>query len=223
MAGFVLLQVQSSRSRRNWSRPGLSGGRPGLRWHRAHWFDSEGVRVSGEQGGGVGIGAWCVRSAVVLCACVRSLHVVAVAQTSIRHNKLFNPIARKTRSGLTVALCGKEPQQSLSGLGVELRMVRSLESIAGFSTRYRTSSPSSDERDRITEQMDAYDRQVKETQEQLERSAQQQERTANLLDRQERLYAEQERLQRRFAATAVLRVHSGEHGECAARRRCRRG
>lgn len=72
--------------------------------------------------------------------------------------------------------------------------------IAGFSTRYRTSSSSSDERDRITEQMDAYDRQVKETQEQLERSAQQQERTANLLDRQERLYAEQERLQRRFAA-----------------------
>jgi biopolymer transport protein ExbB/TolQ len=72
--------------------------------------------------------------------------------------------------------------------------------IASFSTRYRSSSPSSDERHRMAEQMDAYDRQVKETQEQLERSAQQQERTAILLDRQERLYAEQEQLQRRFAA-----------------------
>ncbi|HEY0683642.1 MAG TPA: hypothetical protein VGD45_15020 [Steroidobacter sp.] len=72
--------------------------------------------------------------------------------------------------------------------------------IASFSTRHRGSSSSSEERDRMTQQMDAYDRQVKEAQEQLERSAQQQERTANLLDRQERLYAEQEQLQRRFAA-----------------------
>ncbi|WP_116812345.1 hypothetical protein [Steroidobacter cummioxidans] len=72
--------------------------------------------------------------------------------------------------------------------------------IASFSSRHRSGSPSFDDRGRMTEQMDAYDRQVKETQEQLERSAQQQERTANLLDRQERLYAEQEQLQRRFAA-----------------------
>ncbi len=72
--------------------------------------------------------------------------------------------------------------------------------IASFSTRYRSSSPSVDERGRMTEQMDAYDRQVKQTQEQLERSAQQQERTEKLLDRQERLYAEQEQLQGRFAA-----------------------
>jgi hypothetical protein len=72
--------------------------------------------------------------------------------------------------------------------------------IASFSTRHRSGAPSFDDRTRMTQQMDAYDRQVKETQEQLARSAQQQERAANLLDRQERLYAEQEQLQKRFAA-----------------------
>lgn len=72
--------------------------------------------------------------------------------------------------------------------------------IASFSTRHRGSSPSSDENTRITEQMDAYDKQTKEVQEQLERTAQQQERAAKLLETQERLYAEQERLQKRFAA-----------------------
>jgi len=72
--------------------------------------------------------------------------------------------------------------------------------IASFSTRYRSGAPSSDERDRIAEQMDTYDRQTKETQKQLERVAQQQERAAQLLDTQERLYAEQEQLQKRFAA-----------------------
>jgi predicted nuclease with TOPRIM domain len=71
--------------------------------------------------------------------------------------------------------------------------------IASFSTRDRGSS-SSDGRERMTEQMDAYDRQVREAQEQLDRSAQQQERNAKLLDRQERMYAEQEQLQKRFAA-----------------------
>ena len=71
--------------------------------------------------------------------------------------------------------------------------------IASFSTRNRGDS-SAEDRERMTEQMDAYDRQVKEAQEQLERSAQQQERNAKLLDRQERLYAEQEQLQKRFAA-----------------------
>lgn len=72
--------------------------------------------------------------------------------------------------------------------------------IGSFSTRYRSSSPSSDESARITDQMDTYDKQAKEAQEQLERSAQQQERTAKLLDRQERLYSEQEQLQKRFSA-----------------------
>lgn len=72
--------------------------------------------------------------------------------------------------------------------------------IASFSTRHRSSSSSSDQSARVTEQMDAYDKQAREVQEQLERSAQQQERTAKLLDTQERLYAEQEQLQKRFAA-----------------------
>jgi hypothetical protein len=72
--------------------------------------------------------------------------------------------------------------------------------IGSFSTRCRSSSPSFSEGGRVTEQMDAYDRQMKETQEQLQRSAQLQERSAILLDTQERLYTEQEQLQRRFAA-----------------------
>ncbi len=71
---------------------------------------------------------------------------------------------------------------------------------ASFSTRYRSGSTSSNESARVTEQMDAYDKQAREVQEQLERSAQQQERTAKLNDTQERLYAEQEQLQKRFAA-----------------------
>ena len=69
--------------------------------------------------------------------------------------------------------------------------------IASFSTRH---SSSSDDRARIAEQMDVYDRQVKRAQEQLDFNAQQQERAAKLLSTQERLYAEQERLQKRFAA-----------------------
>jgi hypothetical protein len=72
--------------------------------------------------------------------------------------------------------------------------------IAGFSTRHRGSSPSAHENVRITEQMDAYDKQTKKVQEQLEHTAQQQERSAKLLDTQEQLYAEQEKLQKRFAA-----------------------
>lgn len=72
--------------------------------------------------------------------------------------------------------------------------------IASFSTRHRSSSPSSDESAAMAERMDIYDKQANQVQEQLERSAQQQERTARLLETQERLYAEQERLQKRFAA-----------------------
>ena len=72
--------------------------------------------------------------------------------------------------------------------------------IASFSTRYRNNPSSYDDSARVTEQMDAYEKQVKEVQEQLERTAQQQERTGKLLDTQERLYAEQEQLQKRFAA-----------------------
>jgi len=108
----------------------------------------------------------------------------------------------------------KGVQQSMSGKGVLEFVGKSvafalisgviwgliLVSIASFSTRHRGSSPSADEYAKVTEQMDAYDKQGREVQAQLERSAQQQERTARLLDTQQRLYAEQEQLQKRFAA-----------------------